>query len=95
MKIFKYEVPIKDNFFIDCFTLDLPANSKILTFQAQNNKPFIWVLVDQDNPPVTRYFTINGTGYEIEYPVLDALIYIGTIQMSNGALVWHLFEDVT
>jgi len=86
MKIFKYEIPIKDT-----FNLELPAHSKILSLQLQNEKPYIWVLHDENKVLKHRYFTIVGTGHEIEYHP-DVMIYIGTIQM--GSLVWHLFEDI-
>lgn len=89
MKIFKYEVQIQDS-----IVIDLPIDSKILSFQVQNNKPYIWVLVDPAKQTVSRYFTIIPTGTEIEY-LDDVLIYIGTIQMAQGALVFHLFEDIT
>ena len=86
MKIFKYEIPIKDK-----FDLELPKHSKILSFQVQNEKPYIWVLLDETKVLKHRYFTIVGTGHEFEYHP-DIMIYIGTIQM--GSLVWHLFEDL-
>lgn len=89
MKVFKYEVPIKDS-----FSIELPADSKILTFQPQDDSQYIWVLVDPEKPVITRYFIIKGTGHEIEY-LSDVLVYIGTIQMAFGTLVFHLFEDVT
>ena len=52
------------------------------------------MLVDPAKQTVSRYFTIIPTGTEIEY-LDDVLIYIGTIQMAQGALVFHLFEDIT
>jgi hypothetical protein len=82
-------VPIQDSIIID-----LPADSKILSFQVQNGKPYIWVIVDPEKTLVSRYFTIIPTGAEIEY-LSEVLIYIGTIQMASGAIVFHLFEDIT
>lgn len=88
MKIFKYAIPMEEK-----FTLELPIHSKILSFQIQNEQPFIWVLVDPDKNLRPRYFTLVGTGYEFDHHP-DTMKYIGTIQMANGALIWHLFEDI-
>lgn len=88
MKIFKYEISIKEK-----FDLELPSHSKILSFQLQNGKPYIWVLLDENKVLKHRYFTIVGTGHEFDYHP-DIMKYIGTIQMNQGALVWHLFEDI-
>lgn len=87
MKIFKYEIPIKDK-----FDLELPVHSKILSFQVQNEKPYIWVLLDENKVLRRRYFTIVGTGHEFYYHT-DIMKYIGTVQMAEESLVWHLFED--
>jgi hypothetical protein len=68
--------------------------AKILTFQVQKNKPYIWTLVDPTKPLVSRYFSIITTGQPIEY-LMEVFIYIGSIQMVQGDIVFHLFEDVT
>ena len=91
MKIFKYEVEIDTS-----FSIKMPVNSKILNFHVQNNIPYIWVLVDEDNPLRERYFSIVGTGEEIDI-LCEQLIYIGTIhiKIEDMNIVWHLFEDIT
>ena len=89
MKVFKYHVPIHDS-----FSITMPADAKILSFQPQGTDACIWALVDPEKPSVERYFIVRGTGHEIEY-LPDVLVYIGTIQMAFGSLVFHLFEDIT
>lgn len=89
MKIFKYEV-----FLLNSFSICMPENSTILSFQVQNEKPYIWVLVDEEKPIISRYFTIIGTGHYIELSK-NVLKYIGTVLMNRDELVWHLFEDLT
>jgi hypothetical protein len=85
-KIFKYPVPIDD-----VFSLNLPEGAKILSFQAQGERPTIWVLVNPDAPPTRRQFRLAGTGHPIsDYE--DELQFVGTCQMKGGSLVWHLFE---
>lgn len=88
MKIYKYEVLIKD-----AFSIYLPIGSKILSFQIQNGKPYIWALVDENNESKKRYFVLIGTGNNIDEYNTEILKYIGTIQLDS--FVWHLFEDLT
>lgn len=86
--VYKYPVPITDGFY-----LELPAGAKVLSFQVQGggSSPYIWVLVDTERPKVRRYFRVAGTGHPIENAPAD-LRFIGTIQLSGGALIFHLFE---
>lgn len=83
MKIYKFEVPIQDE-----FVIDLPIGSSILTFQLQNGIPHLWVLLNPDEERIPFYFKIIGTGEECAINNYESE-YIGTIQR-NG-LVWHLF----
>jgi hypothetical protein len=78
---------------------DIPLNGKILSLQVQGSMAYpiphiyIWVLVDE-NEKVTekRQFKIFGTGHIIQD--VSSLIYIGTVQMYDGKLVFHLFEVI-
>ncbi len=81
MKIYKYEIPLKSE-----FNLKLPSHSQILTFQVQNDKPYIWALIPKLTPErfSNYYFSIQSTGEEF-----SATKYIGTIQIKD--FVWHLF----
>lgn len=78
--IFKYHIEFND-------VVEIPEGGQVLSFQYQNDKPTIWVLVDPTNKPVKRKFSINGTGWELPD---DGMDYIGTTQ--DGGFVWHLFE---
>lgn len=83
----KYEVPIRDKFY-----LSLPRTGKFLAFQAQRDRPQIWMLVDpEDKRTIECEFLLVGTGHPIEEPDGN-LHYRGTCQMHEGRLVWHLFE---
>lgn len=83
-RILKYE--LKD----DLTTIQLPALSQILTVQIQNSKPHVWVLVDDYYPEGERTFFIFGTGEEIP-DMFSKDDYVGTFQMLEGMLVWHVF----
>jgi hypothetical protein len=88
MHIFKYEIPIED----DC-ELMLPKNAKILSFQIQNDKPVIWAIVDVHRELETRKFMLRGTGHTVDETKIKS--YLGTIQLLQGSLVFHLFEAIT
>ncbi len=80
-RIYKYE-------FEDGRGVEMPIGAKILTIQNQNNRAYIWALVDTDVECDFRYFTIVGTGQD--FPEADDFTYINTIQ--DGPFVWHIFE---
>jgi hypothetical protein len=86
MRILKYDVLIEDTFYIY-----LPKRHEVLAVQMQHGKPYMWVEVDETTEKEKCRFHIIGTGnpYEDEKHYL----YIGTFQMYDGELVWHLFES--
>ena len=79
-RIYKYE--LKEG------GVEMPIGAKILTIQDQNNRAYIWALVDIDAECEFRYFAIAGTGED--FPEADDFTYINTIQ--DGQFVWHIFE---
>ena len=88
--IYKYQLKI-----IDEQVVSLPAFSRLLTVQVQHNVPYLWALVNPNLPneiPVTiRMF---GTGHPIEDN--DSFLeYIGTFQLLEGNLVYHVFCETT
>jgi len=74
------------------FTLLLPLDARILSVQTQGaaGRPQMWVLVNPCAPPQVRKFRLFGTGHPVESN--DDLEYVGTFQMEDGNLVFHLFE---
>jgi hypothetical protein len=66
--------------------VDLPKGANVVKFDSQNGKYCIWALVDPESPKEVRYFTVVGTGWDID----DTDCYIGTIQ--EGSFVWHCLE---
>lgn len=70
----------------------LPIGAEILTVQIQDQLPCIWVMVDPENETEVRVFEIFGTGHNIYTPPAVTWKYIGTFQVDQGALVFHLFE---
>lgn len=85
--IYKYPLEI-----IDRQQIELPAGSSILTVQVQNNKLWLWALVDPSAPPATRHIHLFGTGQPMSNAEHDHCLYINTVQHSYA--VWHFFEHL-
>lgn len=73
------------------FDLTLPKGAELLCVAIQHGVPQMWALVDDEAPTEKRSFCGIGTGVEIpkQWKVLS---YIGTFQLNNGYLVFHVFE---
>jgi hypothetical protein len=70
--------------------IEMPRGAHVLCVQVQHGSPKIWALIDEDAPMENRRFALRGTGHAAEG--LTVLGYIGTFQMHNGNLVFHLFS---
>lgn len=84
--IWKYELDITG-----VQSIQMPKDAEILCVQAQNGKPCLWALVN----PVAEKETIGlftyGTGHIVPTePYVHR--YIGTYQLEDGALVFHVFS---
>lgn len=69
--------------------LEMPAGAEVLAVQVQGETPCLWAKVDPNLAKEARKFFIVGTGKAFPEGADE---YIGTFQMRDGALVWHLFE---
>ncbi len=91
MIIYKYNIPIMDDFYIE-----MPINAEILSFQEQSGKFYIWAAHEKDSQTEMRRFSMIGTGSEFDKKSIKK--YIGTIQTTpnhwNVIFVWHLFEMI-
>ena len=70
-------------------SLSLPAGAKILSMQVQHGRPCLWALVEPNAASECWTVRIVGTGAPFELQPHEA--YLGTVQMNDGALVWHAF----
>lgn len=75
---------------VDAFGIDMPIGAEILSVQTQHGQPHLWALVDTMLPNERRLFRLFGTGHSIDDS--GELKYVGSFQLSGGALVFHLFE---
>lgn len=69
-------------------TIEMPRGAKILHCAPQHGEVQLWALVNTDEPKVTRFFWIIGTGQEMPDVPLK---YVGTVQITMW--VWHIFEE--
>jgi len=74
----------------DVQKIAMPVGADILTVQTQGGQPCMWVIVDTEVAKSVRTFEVVGTGNPMTER--DDRQYIGTYQLHEGALVFHLFE---
>jgi hypothetical protein len=72
--------------------VEMPRNARILHVGTQSDHPYVWALIDTDNPMEDRYFWIIGTGYEMPVTLSD-LRHIGTFITRDGSFVGHVFGE--
>lgn len=70
--------------------LSMPTGAGALAAQAQHGAPCIWALVDPTARKVQRTAVVVGTGHT--FAPCD-LQYVGTVQLADGALVFHVFLE--
>lgn len=75
--------------------IEMSLAATILCVQTQQGNPCIWAMVngEPNHPKETRKFNIYGTGHPL--PDDFTMPYIGTYQLEGGALVFHVFENLT
>lgn len=84
--IWKFELETRDD-----QEIKMPIGAQVLTVQMQFGTPCLWALVDPNKEKETRTFEVVGTGHEIDYS-LTTRGYIGTYQLAQGQLIFHVFE---
>jgi hypothetical protein len=84
--VWKYEVPIDDNW----HEVLMPKAARLLHVGQQNRLSVcVWADVDPTAPNVPRQLRVFGTGHYVP----ESARYIGTVQIQAMPLVWHLFES--
>lgn len=71
--------------------VEMPKEATILCVDTQAEMLCLWAIVDPEAAKEKRAIAIVGTGHAMPQ---ETLSYIGTAQMSGGALIWHVFEVV-
>lgn len=87
--VFKYALLVTD-----VQKTALPKGAVIRHLAAQGEgrgeRICVWCEVDPDAPAEYRTFAIRGTGHPFD--AADAGVYLGTVHMASGALVFHVYE---
>lgn len=85
--IHKYPFKVTDK-----VSISMPADAEVLCVQVQpDTGPCIWALVDREKPQCMKNFRVFGTGQPVEKEATR--FYVGTFQLLEGTLVFHLFEE--
>jgi hypothetical protein len=70
-------------------TVQMPEICRPLTVMVQRGIPCIWALVAENSPAVPVKVRIFGTGHSGVPPRRSD--YLGSFQLDDGALVFHVF----
>jgi hypothetical protein len=73
----------------DEIKIEMPKGAEILTVQNQKENIQLWAIVNPNVEKEIRKFHVYSIGQEMNN---INEIYIGTFQIDNGDLVFHLFE---
>lgn len=85
MTIWKYRLETTD-----LQIIDIPRGATFLSVQVQERfGPCMWALVNEESPKFGHRIRIFGTGH----PMDSIGGYVGTYQLSGGALVFHVFVE--
>jgi len=84
MTVYKYELAVDD--FVNIL---MPIGAEVLHVDVQRGQPCIWARVDPTAKPERRIFRVAVTGDPLD-PAIGP--HIGSFQMHDGELVFHVFE---
>jgi hypothetical protein len=75
------------------YTMELPKGAIILSCGLQNKENIcVWAKVDPNQAEMVEVeFYIFGTGWPIPDEVDNGLQFIGTVMISDGLYVYHVF----
>ena len=75
------------------YTMELPKGTTILSCGLQNKENIcVWAKVDPNQTEMVEVeFYIIGTGWPIPDDIDNGLQYIGTVMISDGLYVYHVF----
>lgn len=70
--------------------IEMPLNSEILSVQLRGNEPYLWAMVNSEEPIVVRKILVIRTGN----PVATIFNYkfIGTVQCYKSNSTFHFFD---
>ena len=92
--VYKYQLRLTDEQEIRIPTLIendvlVKLSDQVLKIETQRGIPCMWVLVDSDAEKLPRHVFTRGTGHSCDDRRRDE--YLGTYQLDNGNLIFHVF----
>jgi len=73
-------------------TVKMPKGAYVLpSAQTQFDRLTVWAIVDDKAPMEDREFRIAGTGHPLDDLNPADWKFLGTVQMMDGGLIWHVF----
>lgn len=82
--IWKYEIEVTDEQYVT-----MPIGAEIMCVQIQRRKPVIWAMVNPEAERKKVKLITHGTGHEVDRDRFSS--YVGTYQLYEGGLVFHVF----
>jgi hypothetical protein len=82
-----YKYPLEST---DKQTIYIPHSSKFLTLKMQYNNPCLWFEVNSKNAKLPATIFTVGTGHDMR-DVPENSIYLGTYQLLNGSIIFHVY----
>lgn len=83
--IWKYQLKPQD-----LQELEVPDGAQFIAAQVQHGQICLWAIVEPTLPKTWRVVRIVGTGQEFNP---TGLRHIGSVQLSGGLYVFHVFEE--
>ena len=83
-KIYKYQLRLEDR-----QKISMPKKAELLHVAEQEDRVWVWALVETDNPIVEREVRVLTTGHPLWG--IDSLKHIGTFMILDGDFVGHVF----
>lgn len=65
---------------------------QVLSLAVQHEEIVIYALIDLDSSTTTRVdYRVYGTGHDLEDTVVETYRFLGTANLNNGALMFHVY----
>lgn len=72
--------------------IQVPEGSQFLSVQVQNNQIVAWFAVHETWPKTAYAINVVATGQQED--TFHRSQFLGTVQLDNGALVFHIFHPL-
>lgn len=86
-QIWKFKLELKD-----IQSIEMPLGAVILSVKTQNDRPFIWALIDPEMKTTSRTFELIGTGNDIYQNMGVDRKFLDTVLILHETAVFHIFE---